>query len=313
MNPESLYIPKTKELLFKTGWSQTRLAQELGVSFATVNRWLNKKNTPHSGQIQRIEQVYRHIIGITAVSAEEIDGIFSKIEKIKTKLPDIKDVLKEKAICEDFLLELTYNSDAIEGNALTKNETEAVIFDGAAIKNKTLAEHLAAVNHTALLKEIFCGEIAAPIDASLIKRIHKILMQGISDDAGQYSKKHRHIRGLAAGLTPPEDIEEEMNLFCGRVNNYKKHPIEHIAKMHAAFETVHPFSDGNGRIGRLIMDAQLIHQGYPPAVILFSEKVKYYECFEYVLNRSMSHLVYFLAASVLRAYEIIGKYYKIDK
>ena len=304
------YIGKIRELLEKTGWAQAQFAQELGVTFATVNRWLNGHHKPHLSQIRQIERLHKNIIGIIPVTKQEMEQIISQLKAKRKQYPDIKKVLRDEKISEEFLLELTYNSDAIEGNTLTKKETETVIFNNASIKDKSLIEHLEAVNHAVILKDIFSGKIGCPVDEELIKKTHKILMQGIRDDAGEYASHQRAIRGVDLILPSPADIPEEMRLFLNKVNNSQRHPIEHIARMHADFEAIHPFGDGNGRVGRLIMIVQLIHYGFAPCIITVNEKARYYEFLEYAQKKSDTHFVYFLAEAVLKGYELIGKRYK---
>ncbi len=304
------YISKIREILEKTGWTQAQFAQELGVTFATVNRWLNSHHKPHLSQIRQIERLHKNNIGIIPVTKQEIGRIISQLEAKRKQYPDIRKVLRDDKISEEFLLELTYNSDAIEGNTLTKKETETIIFNNASIKDKSLIEHLEAVNHTVILKDIFSGKIGCPVDEELIKKTHKMLMQGIRDDAGEYARHTRAIRGVDLILPSPADIPEEVRLFLSKVNNFQHHPLEHIARMHADFEAIHPFGDGNGRVGRLIMIVQLIHRGFAPCVISVDEKARYYESLEYAQKKSETHFVYFLAEAVLKGYELIGKRYK---
>lgn len=301
------YINKIREVLGKTGWSQARFALELGVTFATVNRWLNGHNQPHLSQLRQVERLYKNIIGITPLSKQEIARIIQQVERKKRQYPDIKKILRDNDTAEEFFLELTYNSDAIEGNTLTKKETQTIIFDNASIKDKSLIEHLEAVNHTVILKDIFSGKIGCPIDEGLIINAHKALLQGIRDDAGEYARHKRGIRGVDLILPSPGDIPEEMRMFLSKVNNFQRHPIEHIAKMHADFEAIHPFGDGNGRIGRLIMIMQLIHCGFAPCIISVNEKVSYYESLEYAQKKSETHFARFLSEAVLKGYELIGK------
>lgn len=301
------YIGKIKQILAKTGWSQGRLAQEAGVTFASVNRWLKGHAKPHPTQLKQIDLLFKKLVGIIPLAEDEIRQIIAEVDKKKKRFSKIVKVLQKQKIVEEFLLELTYNSDAIEGSTLTKKQTEAIIFDKATVKDKSLVEHLEAVNHAAILKDIFSGKYIPPINESLVKEMHASLMQGIRDDAGRYSKQQRAIRGVDLVLPHPEDISEEMSSFFNKVNFYKKHPIEHIAKMHADFEAIHPFGDGNGRLGRLIMITQLINIGYAPCVITVNQRARYYEYLEYAQKRSETHLVRFLAESILGGYRIIEK------
>lgn len=303
------YINKIKQILKKTGWSQSRFSQEIGVTFATVNRWLKGHTKPHPGQLRQIEKLFKNIIGIISLSDDKIRNIIESVEKKKSEFLPIKDILKNEKIFEEFLLELTYNSDAIEGSTLTKKETEAIIFDKANIKDKSLVEHLEVVNHTTILKDIFTDKISVPIKGNFIKQIHKYLMQGIREDAGSYSRHQRSIRGVDLILPHPDDIEEEMDIFLNKVDSFKEHPIKHISKMHADFELIHPFGDGNGRVGRLIMIVQLIERGYCPCIISVSQKSEYYEYLEYAQKKSNTHFIYFLAEAILKGYDMIKKYY----
>ncbi len=132
-------------------------------------------------------------------------------------------------------------------------------------------------------------------------------MQGIREDAGEYAKHQRAIRGYDLALPHPDDIPEEMQSLIKKMNFRKKHPVEHIAKIHADFEAIHPFGDGNGRVGRLIMIIQLIDCGFAPCIISVNDKAKYYECLEYAQKKSYSHFVYFLAEAILKGYGIIQK------
>ncbi|MFH1640521.1 MAG: Fic family protein, partial [Candidatus Omnitrophota bacterium] len=280
------YIEKIKQILDKTRWSQSKFAEEIGVTFATVNRWLKGHTRPHPTQLRQIDRVFKNTIGIAAVAEKDLRKMIGKVEARRKQLPVIRGILQKDEVIDEFLLELTYNSDAIEGSTLSKKETEAIIFDKAAIKDKTLIEHLEAVNHASILKDIFSGKMNCPIDEQLIKTLHKNLMQGIREDAGEYAKHQRAIRGYDLILPHPDDIPEEMRLLIKKINSSRNHSIEHIAKMHADFEAIHPFGDGNGRVGRLIMIIQLLDCGFAPCIISVNDKAKYYECLEYAQKKS---------------------------
>lgn len=304
------YIIQIKQILEKTGWTQSQLAQEVGVTFASVNRWLHGHAKPHPGQIRSINNLFKNIIGIIPLTQKEISTVIKTVINKKRKFKNIARLLESKEISDDFLIELTYNSDAIEGSTLTKRETESIIFDKAVIKDKSLIEHIEASNHAAILADIFEGNYTSKIDEDLIKSLHKALMHGIRQDAGSYSRYLRGIRGVNLILPHPDDIPEEMRYYCNRVNNFKGHVIGHIARMHADFEAIHPFGDGNGRVGRLIMIMQLINKGFAPCVIAVNDKFEYYEYLEYAQKKSETHLVRFIAEAVLQGYRIIEKYKK---
>lgn len=309
MNMDENYIKQLIEILNYTGWSQQKLAGELDVTFAALNRWLNNKAIPHKSTQKIIYSLYKKIIGILPISQDSIKRALFLLDNERKKHKKINQILaSSKSLREDFLLELTYNSNAIEGSALTKKETEAIIFDKAKIPDKAYSEHLEATNHAAAIEMIFNGDFLCPISESLIKELHRVIMQGVRPDAGQYSKHHRAIRGVDLRLPSPEDIPEEMAALIKKTNKMGKSPLEHITEMHASFEAIHPFGDGNGRVGRLIMIIQLLSEGYPPCIIENSKKSDYYEALEFAQKKSMTHLVMFLLDSVQRGYSILKKH-----
>lgn len=294
-----------------TGWSQVKLAQALGVTFAALNRWLNRRAAPHPSTRRDIYQLYKEKVGFLPLPKEEIDRLLKTLDQEKRKHKNLKEVLlSSQKLREDFLLELTYNSNAIEGSTLTKKETESIIFDKAQIPDKSYAEHLEATNHAFALERIFDANFKGPITEKTIKELHRMIMQGIRSDAGIYSKHHRAIRGINLQLPAPEDIQEEMDHLLRNINRPKEHIAEHLAKIHAAFEAIHPFGDGNGRVGRLLMIIQLLNHGYAPCVIENNRKAQYYEALEYAQKKSETHLVKFIIESILKGYQIIRKHRK---
>lgn len=301
------YISSIQQILVKTGWPQARLADEIGVTFATINRWINGHRKPHPAQLRQIDRLFKELVGLVPVPVDQVQKAIQSVEEQKKKCPPIKEIFKNQKVVDEFLLELTYNSDAIEGSTLTKKETEAIIFDKAILKDKELIEHLEAVNHSEILKDIFLQKIKAPIHEELIRAMHKSLMQGIRSDAGEYAKHQRGIRGTNLALTHPDDIRDEMSGLLRRANCFKKHPLVHIASIHADFEMIHPFGDGNGRIGRLLMVIQLVSKGFAPCLIRSQEKAQYYEYLEFAQKKDESLLVVFLAESILKGYKLMEK------
>lgn len=301
------YISKITQVLAKTDWTQAQLAQELGLTFATVNRWLKGHTKPHPAQLRAIDKLYKEYIGISPLAKKELQEALNRVTVKKRKISNIYSLLNKKVIREEFLLELTYNSDAIEGSTLTKKETEAVLFDKATIQDKSLVEHLEAINHAEILNDIFNEVYKTDISEALIQEIHRNLMKGIRDDAGLYAKHLRRIRGVDIALPYPEDIPEEMQLFCKKINKIEDCAISHVSRMHADFEAIHPFGDGNGRVGRLIMIIQLLNHGFAPCLISVQDKSQYYEYLEYAQKKSETHFIKYVAKSILKGYEIIEK------
>lgn len=307
----SNYITQIKATLSATGWSQVKLAREIGVTFAALNRWLNQRAEPRPSTQKEIYRVYKEQVGILPLSDKSIREALHFLDREKKKHKNIKKIIKEnKHLREDLLLELTYNSNAIEGSTLTKKQTETIIFDKAHIPDKSYIEHLEATNHAVVLDMIFDGKFEGPITEKTIKKLHGIILQGINPDAGKYSKHHRAIRGVNLSLPHPEDIPEEMSRLLRKFNHFKDHIVKHTSKTHASFEAIHPFGDGNGRVGRLLMIIQLLNAGYAPCLIENRRKSEYYETLEYAQKKSETHLIKFIIECIQKGYLLVRKHKK---
>jgi Fic family protein len=211
--------------------------------------------------------------------------MFKEIDDKKALL-DSKRPLPEytvKSIREKLLLEWTYNSNAIEGNTLTLMETK-VVLEGITIGGKTLAEHLEVVNHRDAI--LYIEDIVRNEEAFTewqIKNIHRLILKGINDNyAGNYRNQQVMISG--AEHMPPEPflIKEHMEDFVKWYNTKAQelHPIERAALVHIIFVGIHPFIDGNGRTSRLLLNLELMKNGYPPIVINTENRFKYYSALD---------------------------------
>jgi Fic family protein len=301
------YITQLKQILIAESLSQQELAKKLGVSFATLNRWLNKHAVPQKKRIEQIGRLHREVVGYGALTGKDIRQIISEASSYKKKR--IWTIIEsQQNLQDDLILEHTYNSTTIEGTTLTKKETEAVIFDKITIKDKSLVEHLDVVNYSTVLRKIFRREFPPKITEDAIKEIHRLLMQGVREDGGVYSKHQRGIRGVEIMLTHPKDIPEEMGRLIRQWNSKKQKNLQAIAKFHSDFELIHPFGDGNGRVGRLIMVLQCQNQNYAPAIIENARKAEYYEVLEYAQRKSEYPFVEFMFEEMKRTFGIIKKY-----
>ena len=279
---ESNYINQIKALLAKSGLTQMELAQQLDVTYAALNRWLHGHAVPRKAKIQQISKLYKEKVGYPSITPKELSKHLKAADSLRRN--GIWDLVKKKTPLQDeLLLEHTYNSTAIEGTTFTKKETEAVIFDKSLIENKPFKEHLEVTNYAVLIRDIFEKKYLKFLSENLIKAFHKIILQGIREDAGEYAAHHRRIRGVDIALPHPEDIPEEIKNLLNEWNlrSKTKSVIEKIADFHANFEWIHSFGDGNGRVGRAIMMHQCLQYGYPPAIIENKRKAEYYEVLEY--------------------------------
>ena len=189
-----------------------------------------------------------------------------------------------------FELTFTHNSTAIEGNTLTLMETKVVLEDGISIGGKALREIYEVVNHKKaygyIKKCILEGKV---LDENIIKDIHAILTENIIV-GGIYRKQEVRISG--AGHTPPSgnDMYIQIKNFYADLKWKKKelNPIEYAAWTHAEFVRIHPFVDGNGRTSRLIMNYQLMSDGFLPISIAKENRLNYYNALEeYAVNANL--------------------------
>ena len=302
------YIVLLRQILSEKGISQAELARVLGVTFAALNRWLHGAAKPHPRRIEAIRRLHREWVAYPSVTAEELRRVIRRAESLRRE-GLWEAIARHQELQDDLLLEHTYNSTSIEGTTFSKRETERVLFGKGLIPDKSLVEHLEVTNHAAVLREIFRKRYPDAVSEPLIRRLHQALLQGIRPDAGEYSRHHRAIRGANIALTHPKDIPEEMKrLMQSWGRKPAKKTVREIASFHAAFELIHPFGDGNGRVGRLVMVLQCLREGFPPAVIENSRKVEYYEMLEYAQRKSEEPLVAFLADEMGRTAKLLRKH-----
>lgn len=189
-----------------------------------------------------------------------------------------------KNLEEWFRIELTYTSNAIEGNTLSRAETALVVEKGLTIGGKSITEHLEATNHVAALDFIKEQIKRKPSDLRErdILRIHEIILDRIDkENAGIYRRLPVRISGSAVVFPNPKKIQTLMDGFFSWLENEKKmHAVELAAEAHYRLVTIHPFTDGNGRTARLLMNMILMMKGYPPAIIRKNDRLAYIKSLE---------------------------------
>lgn len=216
-------------------------------------------------------------------SIEHLDASLDRLTQKKIELDGFRPIppIVIKSIKETLTLEWTYNSNSIEGNTLTLQETKMVIEEGFTIKGKSLREHFEAVNHQEAIEYI---ESLAEPDYTLKERdilqAHYLVLQKIEKDfAGRYRTSGVRISG--ANFIPPNALKvtELMTELIQWVHEEteKLHPIVMASVFHHRFVHIHAFFDGNGRTVRLLFNLLLMKAGYPPAIILKNDRKKYYD------------------------------------
>ncbi len=189
-----------------------------------------------------------------------------------------------KNLDEWFRVELTYTSNAIEGNTLTRAETALVVEKGLTVGGKSLIEHLEATNHASVLDWVK-EQVKRKVTDILVKdilRIHEIILKGIDDhNAGNFRNVPVRISGSSVILPNPLKVHDLMNEFSSWLQHkHKDHPVEIAAEAHYRLVTIHPFTDGNGRTARLLMNLILMMYGYPPAIIRKRDRLVYINSLE---------------------------------
>ncbi len=210
---------------------------------------------------------------------------YDKLDALKCKLNSYRPLPQEviSNLHEQLVLNWTYNSNAIEGNTLTLKETK-VALEGITIGGKTIKEHFEAINHR---EAILLIEDMVKKNESLtewnIKLIQQLILKNIDDqNAGKYRNINVTISG--ADHVPPDylHLDEEMNSFIEWYNKkgLKLHPVERAGRVHVDFVKIHPFIDGNGRTARLLMNFELMKDGFPGTVFHANKRLEYYEALD---------------------------------
>ena len=211
-------------------------------------------------------------------------NILADIEVKKARLSEMRPLTagEVERLREEFMIEFTYNSNAIEGNTLTLKET-ALALEGMTIDQKPLKDHLEAVGHRDAF--LYVQDIATkdmPISESVIKNIHSLVLINRPEDKGTYRRIPVRIMGAYTEPLQPYMVQPAMEGLL--IENNKRaetmNIIERIARFHLEFEGIHPFIDGNGRTGRLVLNLDLIRNGYPPINVKFIDRKRYYDAFD---------------------------------
>ena len=219
------------------------------------------------------------------------ESLIQQIERKKVELDGRRPLTDGEVarLREEFVVEYTYNSNAIEGNTLTLRETDLVL-RGLTIDQKPLKDHMEAVGH----KEAFdyVSELVkdnVTISESIIKRIHYLVLADKKEDRGVYRRVPVRIMGAQHEPVQPYLIKSKMEQLLHDFADNTEHIVTKLARFHIEFEGIHPFIDGNGRTGRLLVNLELMKAGYPPIDIKFIDRIAYYNAFdEYYVKHNLN-------------------------
>lgn len=216
--------------------------------------------------------------------------IKDRIKVIKEEYDHLK-ISKEsllKIIDEAEIAESVYNSNAIENSTLTLPETEKILLELEVSHNLSLREVFEAKNLARVMEYIRVKSQEEELTEKMILFLHKMLIENIDGNiSGRFRKEHEYVR-VGSHIAPaPEHLERMIEKALVRYSSdHETYFVDKIANFHLYFETIHPFNDGNGRIGRVIINYQLYRLGFPGIIIRDKEKNTYYRGFqEYRDNR----------------------------
>jgi len=301
-----------------TGLTQTQLAGRFGVSFAAFNSWWTEKSQPRPQAQAAIEDLFLEVSGRKVITPERLAD---KKAALRLRQAGHRQVLKEilsaPDIHDEFILKLTYHSGRIEGSTLDEPETAAILFDNVALPDRSLTEQLEAKNHQTAIDYLFSYlSEGKKINESLVLKLHGILMNGVRADAGNYRRHAVRLLGVslptANYLKIPELLPALMADF--QKASDKQEVISLAAGFHARFEQIHPFSDGNGRIGRLLLTAMLLEKNLTPAIIRQEEKRLYYTyLYKAQAGGDVSQLEDFIIDAVSSGFDILERRFQGTK
>ncbi|PIQ87420.1 MAG: hypothetical protein COV74_00820 [Candidatus Omnitrophica bacterium CG11_big_fil_rev_8_21_14_0_20_45_26] len=284
------------EALLKQGLSKKDLAKRIEVSYMTIHRWCHKGVKPHPRESRAIDELFKEHIDLTPY-----------VLKLKRRLKDPIKILKtNKTIQQQFITLMTYHSNAIEGSRMTIKETECAIL-GKKVPRKEPFEVFEAVNHkNAILEMLLQIRPGFKVTENYLLKLHSIVMYNFNDKLpGRYRTGYVNLTNTEKPLPPAQEVPVKMRTFLKQVNRYGSHPIRKIASDHYEFEAIHPFFDGNGRVGRLLMTTQLLSRGFPPPLIRIDDRYAYY----FALGRGdlgdFRNLIQMVCGAIFRGYALL--------
>ena len=219
------------------------------------------------------------------------ESLLAQIDRKKVELDSRRPLTAGEfaRLNEEFIVEYTYNSNAIEGNTLTLRETDLVL-RGLTIDGKPLKDHMEAVGHKEAFD--FVSELVkdnVPISEGIIKQIHYLVLADKREDRGVYRRVPVRIMGAQHEPVQPYLIKPKMEQLLYDFAASTEHIVTKLARFHIEFEGIHPFIDGNGRTGRLLVNLELMKSGFPPIDIKFTDRIAYYNAFdEYYVKHNLS-------------------------
>ena len=217
------------------------------------------------------------------IKYKKIISLQEEYNKLLNKKQSLLSILDESELIEN-----VYNSNAIENSTVTLSDTENMLLDMEVSKEYSVREVYETKNLARVLEYIKKNKDKIKINKDLILFLHKMLIETIDESiSGRFRGQYEYVRVGTHTAAAPEHIERMVEvLLYDYDTNHNRNILEKIAYFHLQFETIHPFNDGNGRIGRVLINLQLLQAGLPFLVIKNNEKHIYYKTFKTFRNES---------------------------
>lgn len=250
-------------------------------------------------------------MALTKPIRERIQALKEEFEQLQAGKKSLLKMIDEVEISES-----VYNSNAIENSSLTLKETEKILLEQELARDVSLREVFEAKNLACVTEYVRSKVSSVELDKELTLLLHQMLIGGIDDKiSGRFRRGSEYVRVGTHIASPPEKVEPLMrDLLIKYLSDIESYPIDKIAKFHLDFETIHPFCDGNGRIGRVLMNYQLNRLGFPGIIVRNKGKEDYYRTFSvYRHNGDTKLMEKIVALALMEALHKRITYFKGEK
>lgn len=288
---------KIKSYRESKNMTQNEIADILGVKSATVSKYESGTLEPNIEALKKLSELFEVTID-ELLNDKEDEFDISKIN-ILNMLREQKDMKLKGNLYHNTQITFAYNTNHIEGSKLTEDQTRYIYETNTLLVEKDsitdLDDVLETANHFKLVDYML--DIAdKKLTEKMIKEFHKILKEGTSDSrkdwfvVGDYKKLSNEVGGLKT--TDPKNVERDMKKLLEWYGSLKQVTINEIIEFHAKFEKIHPFQDGNGRVGRIIAFKECLKNNIVPFIILDKDKLFYYRGLnQYQTNKEKGYLI----------------------